>query len=117
MLGHRYPSRKPAGFRWRLLLAGECLRQPARIYEILPLRCALCGSEMRVIAFVIDVPAVSTILAHLGEPTAAPEAAPALARRCGGRPPGPTGMTPRHPRLQYVFDQRVSSSAGPYLHV
>ena len=77
MLGHRYPSRKPAGFRWRLLLAGECLRQPARIYESLPLRCALCGSEMRVIAFVIDVPAVSTILAHLGEPTAAPEVAPA----------------------------------------
>ena len=30
-----------------------------------------------------------------------------VARRCGSRPPSPTGMTPRHPRLS-TFDQRVS---------
>jgi hypothetical protein len=28
----------------------------ARIYEILPLRCALCEGEMRLIAFVTDEP-------------------------------------------------------------
>jgi hypothetical protein len=28
---------------------------------------------MHIIAFVIDMPAVTTILAHLGEPTAPPE--------------------------------------------
>jgi putative transposase len=44
----------------------------ARIYEIFPLRCALCGADMRIIAFVIDAPAVNTILAHLGEPTRHP---------------------------------------------
>jgi hypothetical protein len=32
------PARSPAHYLWAVLLA--------RIYEILPLRCALCGSEM-----------------------------------------------------------------------
>lgn len=49
----------------------------ARIYEIFPLRCALCGAEMRIIAFITQAPAVNTILGHLGEPTTPPEVAPA----------------------------------------
>ena len=52
----------------------------AHIYEILPLRCALCGADMRIIAFVFDAPALNTILAHLGKPTCPREPAPDLIR-------------------------------------
>jgi hypothetical protein len=40
------PARSPARYLWAVLLA--------RIFEILPLRCALCGAQMRLIAFVTD---------------------------------------------------------------
>jgi hypothetical protein len=43
------PERSPARYLWAALLA--------RIYEMLPLRCVLCGGEMRIIAFVIEQPA------------------------------------------------------------
>ena len=43
----------------------------------MPLRGALCGAEMRIIAFVTGAPALSSILTHLGEPTSPPEVAPA----------------------------------------
>ena len=39
------------------LSSGRCCL--ARIYEILPLRCALCGAEMRLIAFVTDAAGAS----------------------------------------------------------
>ena len=64
------PAHSPARYLWALLLA--------RIYEILPLRCALCGAR--------DAHhrlrhrrrrRSNTILAHLGEPTTPPEVAPA----------------------------------------
>jgi hypothetical protein len=94
------PERSPARYLWALLLA--------RIYEILPLRCALCGGEMRIIAFLTDHPAIHSILTYLGEPTAAPEVAPAR-----GPPLWEQAVqfhwddTPA-PAPQYVFDQRVS---------
>ena len=44
----QHPERSPARYLWALLLA--------RIYEILPLRCTLCGAEMRIIAFVTHAP-------------------------------------------------------------
>jgi hypothetical protein len=62
---------------------------------------------MRIIAFVIEVPALSTILAHLGEPTAAPEAAPARG------PPRWEQAARSHwddtpaPAPEFVFDQRL----------
>jgi hypothetical protein len=68
------PARSRARTLWAVLLA--------RIYEILPLRCGLCGAQMRLIAFVTDPPPVKTILAHLGEPTTAP----ATATLCLARP-------------------------------
>ena len=61
--------RRAARYAWALLLA--------RIYEVFPLVCARCGSEMRIIAFLTDPAAVRAILAHLGEPTAPPRIAPA----------------------------------------
>jgi len=74
-------ERSPARYLWALLLA--------RIYEILPLRCALCGAEMHIIAFITAAPAVHTILRHLGEPTIPPASGP------GTRPPavGPGART------------------------
>jgi hypothetical protein len=64
-------------FSWALLLA--------RIYEILPLRCALCAAQMRLIAFLTDPLAVTTILAHLAEPTTHPKCHANVAPRCGTR--------------------------------
>jgi hypothetical protein len=80
----------------------------ARIYEILPLRCGLCGGQMRIIAFVTAAPTIHSILTYLGEPTAAAEAAPARG------PPLWEQATQLHwddipaPAPEYVFDQRVS---------
>ena len=61
------PARLPTRYLWAVLLA--------HIYEILPLRCTLCGGEMRIIAFITEAPAVNAILGHLGEPTSPPEVA------------------------------------------
>lgn len=93
-------QRAPAHYLWAMLLA--------RIYEVLPLRCALCGGEMRIIAFVTERPAIHTILSYLGEPTTPPELAPARG------PPLWQQATALHwddtpaPAPEYVFDQRVS---------
>jgi len=48
----------------------------ARIYEVFPLVCPLCGVEMHIIAFITDGPTVRDILGHPGEPTASPGIAP-----------------------------------------
>jgi hypothetical protein len=95
-------ARSPARTLWAVLLA--------RIFEILPLRCALCGAQMRLIAFVTEPPAVKTILAHLGEPTTPPQLA-----RARGPPlwdPAPEPMAnwdaAPAPVPDFVFDQRLS---------
>jgi len=49
----------------------------ARIYELFPLVCGHCGTEMRIIAFVCDTVSVTRILDHIGEPTKAPVLSPA----------------------------------------
>jgi hypothetical protein len=56
----QHSERSPARILWALLLA--------RIYEIFPLRCTLCGAQRRVIAFITGAPAVNSSLRHLGEP-------------------------------------------------
>ncbi len=92
------PARSPARTLWAVLLA--------RIYEIFPLRCALCGTQMRIIAFVTDKAAVKTILGHLGEPTAPPEAAPARGHALWdlvAEPPAGWGEAPA-PLPEFVFD-------------
>ena len=94
------PERSPAHYLWARLLA--------RIYALLPLRCTLCGGEMRIIAFVSARPAIHSILTYLGQPTAPPEVAPARG------PPLWEQAAPCHgddipvPVPEYVFDQRVS---------
>jgi hypothetical protein len=89
-------------FLWALLLA--------RIYEIFPLRCALCGAEMRIIAFITQAPALNTILAHLGEPTSPPEVAPARGPPLWDQAPEPLANWDDAPAPvpEFVFDQRLS---------
>ena len=61
--------RRAARYAWALWLA--------RIYEVFPLVCPICGGAMRIIAFITDAPTVRDLLVHLGEPTAPPRIAPA----------------------------------------
>ncbi len=44
----------------------------ARIYEINPLICPMCGNEMRIIAFITEMEPIGKILRHIGEPDLAP---------------------------------------------
>jgi len=95
-------ERSPARYLWALPLA--------RIYEILPLRCSLCGAQMHLIAFVTDPPAVKTILAHLGEPTIPPEVARARGPPLWDPAPEPMANWDEAPAPvpEFVFDQRLS---------
>ena len=103
----QYVEPSPARFLWAVLLA--------RIYEIFPLRCALCGAEMRIIAFITQAPALPSILTHLGEPTSPPEVAPAR-----GPPlwdpvaePAPRWDEAPAPVPEFVFDQPLELVARP----
>lgn len=62
------PARRRASIHWARLLA--------RIYELRPLTCPRCQGEMRLIAFLTEPASIRALLAHLGEPTAAPPLAP-----------------------------------------
>jgi hypothetical protein len=98
----QHPECSPARYLWALLLA--------RIYEILPLRCALCGAQMRIIAFITEAPARHAILTSLGEPTSPPDVAPARGPPLWEQPAEPVAHwedTPA-PVPEFVFDQRLS---------
>jgi hypothetical protein len=73
--------RRAARYAWAPLLA--------RIYEVFPLLCPLCGAQMRIVAFITDPTPSARDLAHLGEPIRPPIIAPARgppARRYGTYP-------------------------------
>ena len=82
----------------------------ARIYEVFPLRCSLCGAEMRIIAFITDAPTVRDILVHLGEPITPPTVAPARGPPLWELPPAGQREIDRQarPAPDYEFDQRVA---------
>jgi hypothetical protein len=61
--------RSPARYLWVVLLA--------RIYEVFPLICPMCGAEMRIIAFITEAVDVRKILSHIGEPAIPPRISPA----------------------------------------
>ena len=52
------PERSPAHYLWAVL--------SARIYEVFPLVCPLCGGPMRLIAFISQGAQVGKILDHIG---------------------------------------------------
>ena len=61
--------RFPAHYLWAVLIA--------RIYEVFPLVCPLCGGNMRLIAFITEGVQIRQILEHIGVDTQAPRIAPA----------------------------------------
>ena len=67
--GKRRRGRFSAGYTWAMLMA--------RIYEVLPLVCARCGSAMTIIAFITDQDSITRILEHIGEPSSPPAVSPA----------------------------------------
>ena len=62
-------KRSPAHYLWAALIA--------RIYEVFPLVCPICGSQMRLIAFIIDGAQVRKVLDHIGADSQAPRITPA----------------------------------------
>lgn len=52
------PKRAPAHYLWAVLIA--------RIYEVFPLLCPICGEQMRIIAFITHSADIRQILAHIG---------------------------------------------------
>ncbi len=58
-----------ARYLWAALLA--------RIYEVLPLICPLCGAEMRMIAAITERPTIERILLHIGPSPRPPPIHPA----------------------------------------
>jgi len=81
--------RKTAARCWALLLA--------RSYECRPLQYPRCGEPMRIIAFILEPPVIERILAHVGEPTSAPEVLPARAP----------------PQTEIPFDQELGQAEWP----
>jgi hypothetical protein len=63
------PRRFPAHYLWAVLIA--------RIYEVFPLVCPLCGGSMRILAFITDGVQIRRILEHIGVDAQAPPIAPA----------------------------------------
>ena len=99
------PSGASARMRWAQLIA--------RIYEVLPLLCPACGSEMRILAFLTHPPTTQAILLHLELPHRPPPLAPARA------PPqsellldqtSDFDLTASEPVPDFAFDQSLGES-------
>ena len=63
------PKRSPAHYLWAALIA--------RIYEVFPLLCPICGGQMRIIAFITHSAEIRQILDHIGVETEPPRVSPA----------------------------------------
>jgi len=63
------PKRPPNRYLWAMLLA--------RIYNLFPLLCPKCGTEMQIIAVIQDKTVINKILESVGEMTEPPALSPA----------------------------------------
>ena len=63
------PPKRPAHYLWAVLMA--------RIYEVFPLACPICGGQMRIIAFITHSADIRQILEHIGVETEPPRITPA----------------------------------------
>lgn len=61
--------KRPAHILWAVLIA--------RIYEVSPLLCPICGGQMRIIAFITHGADIRYILEHIGAETEPPRINPA----------------------------------------
>ena len=63
------PPKHAAHYLWAVLIA--------RIYEVFPLLCPLCGGQMRITAFITHSADIRQILEHIGTDSEPPRVAPA----------------------------------------
>jgi hypothetical protein len=63
------PPKRPAHYLWAVLIA--------RIYEVFPLLCPICGGQMRIIAFITHSAEIRHILDHIGADSEPPHIASA----------------------------------------
>ena len=66
------PPKRAAHYLWAVLAA--------RIYEVFPLLCPICGGQMRIIAFITHSADIRHVLDHIGVESEPPHIAPAGAR-------------------------------------
>ena len=62
-------KRSPAHYLWAVLIA--------RIYEVFPLLCPMCGGQMHLIAFITEGTQIRKILDHIGVDSEPPHISPA----------------------------------------
>jgi hypothetical protein len=62
-------AKRPAHYLWAVLIA--------RIYEVFPLLCPICGGQMRIIAFITYSADIRQILDHIGVDAEPPRITPA----------------------------------------
>ena len=63
------PPKRAAYYLWAALIA--------RIYEVFPLLCPLCGGQMRIIAFITHSADIRNIMEHIGVACEPPQISPA----------------------------------------
>ena len=103
------PKRSSAHYLWAVLIA--------RIYEVFPLLCPLCGGQMRLIAFITHSADIRQILEHIGmepePPRIAPARGPPLWEDCDAQADedsqiGTDWDVLAQPAPDYEVDQRIN---------
>ena len=106
------PNHSPAHYLWAVLIA--------RIYEVFPLLCPLCGGQMRLIAFITHSADIRQILEHIGADSEPPRISPArgpplwddcdaqMGEGAGGEPDLTDWDGAVQPAPDYEVDQRVN---------
>ena len=103
------PKRSQAHYLWAVLIA--------RIYEVFPLLCPICGGQMRIIAFITHSADIRQMLVSLGVPAEPPCISPArgppLWEDCDAQVGEAAQVDPdwdlaAQPAPDYEVDQRVT---------
>ena len=101
--------KRPAHYLWAVLIA--------RIYEVFPLVCPICGAQVRIIAFITHSAGMRQILNHISVESEPPPIAPARgpqlwtdcdAQQSEGTQIVPEWELPAQPAPDYEVDQRVN---------
>ncbi len=92
--------KRPAHYLWAELLA--------RIYEVFPLLCPLCGGQMRIIAFITHSADIRHILEHIGAETKPPRITPAR-----GPPPRDDGAAQDGEAVEPAPDWDQAAQTAP----
>lgn len=103
------PPKRPAHYLWAVLIA--------RIYEVFPLLCPMCGGQMHLIAFLTEGTQTGKILDHIGvdsePPYISPALGPTLWEDCDAQMDDGVHIEPDwdlagQPAPGYCVDQRIS---------